>query len=298
MTLKISNLSKVFGEYTAVDNLSLEIPEGKIFGMLGGNGAGKTTTFRMILGLLNPTEGDVTFEGKVANKLDTKRIGYLPEERGLHTKLTVEQEIIFLARLKGMRKPEIRKALDYWLTQFNIPNYKNTVIDTLSKGNQQKIQFITAIIHSPDLLILDEPFSGLDPVNVNLLKKVILELKKNGTTIIFSSHQMGHVEELCDEVCILNKGEKIISGNISSIKQSYERKEIYIQGNYNFDFINNIEGVVSVTKVGNGIRIYLSEEKYAENVFSEVIQLGFLDKFMIIDPSLNDIFIQVMEEDK
>ena len=188
MVLKLENVTKKFGSFTAVDDVSISIPEKEMFGFLGANGAGKTTTFRMILGLLDPSSGTITWDNKPINYTTSHLIGYLPEERGLYPKLKVKEQIVYLARLRGMKKQDALKELDSWLTRFKISGYKDKKVEELSKGNQQKIQFIAAVIHKPQLLILDEPFSGLDPVNVELLKEAVLHLKENGTTIVFSSH--------------------------------------------------------------------------------------------------------------
>lgn len=203
--LTIENVTKTFGSFTAVDNLNLQIPEREMFGLLGANGAGKTTTFRMILGLLSLTDGHITWKGQPVNYSISEKIGYLPEERGLYPKVKVSDQLVYLARLKGMGKKEAEKELMTWLERFGITDYKNKKVEELSKGNQQKIQFISAVLHKPELLILDEPFSGLDPVNVELLKEAVISLKNSGVSIVFSSHRMEHVEELCENLCILQK---------------------------------------------------------------------------------------------
>ncbi|WP_277678123.1 ABC transporter ATP-binding protein, partial [Gracilibacillus dipsosauri] len=206
MTLELKNVTKRFGSFTAVDNLSLEIPENNIFGFLGANGAGKTTTFRMILNLIDPSGGSITWNGKEINYNNSDRIGYLPEERGLYPKLKVRDQLIYLGKLRGLTKNDASNELKKWLDQLKVPQYLDKKVEELSKGNQQKIQFISAVIHKPKLLILDEPFSGLDPVNVEMLKEAVVELGKSGTSIVFSSHRMEHVEQLCEHLCMLQKG--------------------------------------------------------------------------------------------
>ena len=198
MALEISDVTKVFGNNKAVDSININVPSGSMYGFLGGNGAGKTTTFRMILQLLTPTSGSILYKGKKIGYDMTNSIGYLPEERGLHPKLTVKEQVLYLAELKGMSRKEADQALDYWLERFKVTENKTKKIEKLSKGNQQKIQLIASIIHNPELIILDEPFSGLDPINVELLKDAVKDLNKNGSTIIFSTHRMEHVEELCE----------------------------------------------------------------------------------------------------
>lgn len=211
MTLTVEQLTKKFDHFTAVDHLSFEAENGKIFGLIGQNGAGKTTTFRMILKLLVPTVGVIKWGGETVNTLDRDMIGYLPEERGMYPKMAVEDQIIFFGRLRGKNKRDLKKEADYWIERFGLSDKRRALTETLSKGNQQKVQLIVSMIHQPSLLILDEPFSGLDPVNAELLKKAILELKERGATIIFSSHRMDHVEELCDHLCLLQKGKSLFS---------------------------------------------------------------------------------------
>src|SRR5690625_2772834 len=236
LTLQLTNVTKVFGQHRAVNNLTIEIPEKELFGFLGGNGAGKTTTFRMILGLIDQTNGTITWNGKEITYHHSHLIGYLPEERGLYPKLKVKDQLIYLGRLRGMKKAAILKELDYWLERFEIPHYLNKKVEELSKGNQQKIQFISAVIHRPKLLILDEPFSGLDPINVEMLKKSVIDIAKQGTTIVFSSHQMEHVEQLCENICILREGKAVVQGNLSQIKQSFGKKNLKVYGDISFDF--------------------------------------------------------------
>lgn len=236
MTLLIKNVSKRFGRHTAVNNLSLEIPENEMFGFLGGNGAGKTTTFRMILGLLDQTSGEITWNGEKIDYDKSSLIGYLPEERGLYPKLKVREQIIYLARLRGMGKRDALKDLEAWLERFKVPEYIDKKVEELSKGNQQKIQFISAVIHKPKLLILDEPFSGLDPINVELLRKAVVDLKNEGTSIVFSSHRMEHVEELCQHLCILHKGTPVVQGALREIKRSFGKKNLIIHADMSLDF--------------------------------------------------------------
>ena len=227
--LKVENVSKYYDDFKAVDNLSFEVKEGEIFGLLGANGAGKTTTFRMIMNLLEPTSGKITLNGKKIDYNVTDEIGFLTEERSLLLKLTVKELMIYYGTLKSMKKDEIISELKKWLKRFKIEEYENKMIKELSKGNKQKIQFISSIIHKPKLLILDEPFSGLDPINVDMFIDVINELKENGTIIIFSSHQMNNVELFCEKLLILNHGKTIIQGNLKDIKNNYDERKILIK---------------------------------------------------------------------
>src|SRR5699024_10560329 len=221
MSLELNKVTKKFGDFTAVQPLTLTIPENEMFGFLGGNGAGKTTTFRMILGLIDATSGNITWRGKMLDHKTSNIVGYLPEERGLYPKLKVKEQLTYLGRLRGMSKKDAEKEIIYWLEKFEVPQYLNKKVEELSKGNQQKIQFISSVLHKPELLILDEPFSGLDPLNVEMLKQATYDLKKSGTTIIFSSHQMSLVEEMCEHLCILQKGRAVVQGNLNDIKREY-----------------------------------------------------------------------------
>ncbi|PYZ98859.1 sodium ABC transporter ATP-binding protein [Alteribacter lacisalsi] len=292
MTLVLEDVTKRFGAFTAVQNLSLTIPEGEMFGMLGANGAGKTTTFRMILGLIDQTGGSITWKKKKIGYDSSHLVGYLPEERGLYPKMRVAEQLVYLGRLRGMKKSRVLDELDEWLEKFHVPEYKNKKIDELSKGNQQKIQFIAAVIHKPELLILDEPFSGLDPVNVELLKKAVLDLKASGTTIVFSSHRMEHVEELCEYLCILQKGRPVVNGQLKEIKRSYGRKNLIVEADFDLGFLKELQGVGRFQPFSGGARIEVKDELTAARIFSGLGGRGFVRKFVLEEPSLNDIFIE------
>lgn len=290
--LQLMNVTKRFGSFTAVDDLSLTIPEGEMFGFLGANGAGKTTTFRMILGLLDPNEGKILWGGNAINYESSGRIGYLPEERGLYPKLAVQEQLVYLARLKGMPKQEAEQELTKWLERFKIPEYAGKKVEELSKGNQQKIQFIAAVLHKPKLLILDEPFSGLDPVNVELLKSAVLGLKEYGTTIVFSSHRMEHVEEMCEHLCILQKGRPVVYGNLKEIKRAFGKKNIIIHSDVKFESLASVQGVTKLTTTAEGVRLQVEGEEVADRILKEIVGKGFIRKFELEEPSLNDIFIE------
>lgn len=292
MELQLKNVTKRFGNYTAVDHLSLTIPEGEMFGFLGANGAGKTTTFRMILGLMDPSDGEIIWGGNKINYSSSSMIGYLPEERGLYPKLKVREQLVYLARLKGMAKHEADKELTTWLERFKVPEYAEKKVEELSKGNQQKIQFIAAVLHKPKLLILDEPFSGLDPVNVELLKAAVLNLKDSGTTIVFSSHRMEHVEEMCEHLCILQKGRPVVHGNLKEIKRAFGKKNVTIHTDANLDFLASSLGVRKLTKTAEGVRLQVESEEIADRILKEIVGKGFIRRFELDEPSLNDIFIE------
>ncbi|MBU8915667.1 ABC transporter ATP-binding protein [Neobacillus sp. 114] len=292
MVLKLERVTKRFGEFIAVSDLSLTIPEKEMFGFLGANGAGKTTTFRMILGLLDASSGKITWDDKPLDYSTSHLVGYLPEERGLYPKLKVRDQIVYLARLRGMPKGEALRELRSWLEKFKIPEYENKRVEELSKGNQQKIQFIAAVIHKPRLLILDEPFSGLDPVNVEQLKEAVLGLKENGTTIVFSSHQMHHVEEMCEHLCILQKGSPVVHGSLKEIKRAYGKKNLIIHADFSLESLKEFPGVVKTKPTMEGMELQIEGEQVAEGILKEIAGKGLLRKFALEEPSLNDIFIE------
>lgn len=298
MSLTIHNLIKTFNDTTAVDQLSFTIEKGQIFGMLGANGAGKTTSFRMMLGLLDPTEGYAHWNGSPLSYKRTQLVGYLPEERGLFPKLTVKEQMIYLMRLKQMNKSAIVDELRSWLDRFQIQEYENKRVEELSKGNQQKIQFMASVLHKPELLILDEPFSGLDPVNADMLKEAVLDLQKNGTTIVFSSHQMHNVEELCDEVVMLKHGKALLQGDLKDIKQNYGLKSITIEADYSLDFLDEMTGIEQITETKLETTVVVDGEETAKRIFSEITARGYVRKFTVNDPSLHEIFIDQMGGDR
>ncbi len=289
--LKLEHVTKYYGDFLAVDDLSFEVKSGEIFGLLGVNGAGKTTTFRMITGLLDKTSGKITFNGKKIDYSVTDQIGFLTEERSLLTKLTVLEQAKFYGGLKGMSEKAIIERLDYLLDKLEISEYKNKKIKELSKGNSQKIQFIMSIINSPKLLILDEPFSGLDPINIELFKNLILELKENGTSIIFSSHRMEHVEFFCESLVILVKGKTVLSGNLKEIKDNYRKKNISIIGDVDTNELKKIKGVNKVTSNQSEIIVSIEDKSYVNDVFKYVSKCKNIVKFVVEEPTLNEIFI-------
>lgn len=294
--LEVKNITKYYGDFLAVNNLSFSVKPGEIFGLLGVNGAGKTTTFRMIIGLLEPTSGIVTLDGKKIDYSVTDKIGFLTEERSLLTKMTVREQAIYYGTLKGMKKDDILKKLDSLLDKFGISNYKDKKIKELSKGNQQKIQFIVSILNDPKLLILDEPFSGLDPFNVELFKKQITEMAENGSIIIFSSHRMEHVELFCKKLLILKNGTDVLSGNLADIKKEYRKKNIIIKGDIDVSEIEHIDGVVGIEKQGLEYEVKIADLSVADKVF-EIVKSGHnITKFSVEEPSLNEIFIAKVGE--
>lgn len=294
--LEVKEVTKYYGDFKAVDNLSFSVGKGEIFGLLGVNGAGKTTTFRMIMNLTKPTSGKITFNGKKIDYDVTDNIGFLTEERSLLIKLTVKEQMLFYGRLKSLSEDVILKRLDKLLKRFDISDYKDRKINTLSKGNQQKVQFISAIINEPKLLILDEPFSGLDPINIELFKSVILELKEKGTSIIFSSHRMDHVELFCEKLVILVKGKTVLKGYLKDIKNDYKIKRIIIEGDVNKKELSKIDGVISVSKNASSYIVNIKEQKYSKNVFSYLKTCDNITKYLVEDASLEEIFVAKVGE--
>lgn len=294
--LKVENVTKYYGDFLAVDNLSFEVKDGEIFGLLGVNGAGKTTTFRMIIGLLDKTSGTITLDGKPIDYTQTDKIGFLTEERSLLLKLTVLEQAIYYGVLKGMSESAVEKKLDELLERFNIKEYKNRKLKELSNGNQQKVQFITAIINDPKLLILDEPFSGLDPINVQLFMDVIMDLKKKGTSIIFSSHRMEHVELFCEKLVILVHGKPVLQGYLKDIKKQYRKKNIHIVGDVDTKALEQIDGVLKVTSNPEEIIVQIASDDKAQNVFKYITTCKNITKFDVEDATLNEIFIEKVGE--
>ena len=289
--LKLENVRKTYGSLVAVDNLSFSVKNGEIFGLLGENGAGKTTTFRMIMGLLEPDKGKITLDGKKIDYKVTDKIGFVTEERSLLTKLTVKEMIEYYGVLKGMNESDIDKKLDYWLEKFEITEYKNKKIKELSKGNQQKIQFISAVINDPKLLILDEPFTGLDPINVGLLKDAVKELQKKGCSIIFSSHQMEYIEDFCEQLIILVHGRAILNGSLDEIKENYAKKNIIIKADdLDIDAIKKIKGVIDVEQKANEVVVHIEDISISKNVF-DIVKDKYVTKYVVADAPLNEIFI-------
>jgi len=293
--LKLKNVTKYYGDFKAVDNLSFEVKEGEIIGLLGVNGAGKTTTFRMIMGLLEMTEGSIKLNNKDIDYSVTDKIGFLTEERSLLTKLTVREQVLFYGNLKGMNDNEIIEKVTVLLEKFGISEYMDKKIKELSKGNQQKIQFITAIMNEPKLLILDEPFSGLDPFNVELFKNEIINLSKKGCMIIFSSHRMEHVELFCEKIIVLLRGKTVLQGSIKEIKESYQKKNIFIKGNVTKEELLKIKGVNEVIKHASELEVKIENKSFIDDVF-ESIKNKKITKFVVEEPTLNEIFVSKVGE--
>ena len=296
MSLVLKNVSKSFVGKKAVDNISFSLTKPGVYGLLGTNGAGKTTTIRMLLGIIRKDSGEITWKGKAVDRKHV-RFGYLPEERGVYPKTKIIDQLMYFAELKGMSKEDAIKSINKWAKELKVEEYLQMPAEKLSKGNQQKIQFMTAIIHDPELVVLDEPFSGLDPVNTEILKNIIIDLIKNGKYVIMSAHQMATIEEFCSDILILNKGKTVLQGNLKEIKETYPANRVEIDTkqdikNYIKDFELEIE-----TETNNNYIIKISDEKKAHKLLSKLIMDGInVDKFEIKKPTLNDIFIEKVGE--
>ncbi|WP_411348894.1 ABC transporter ATP-binding protein [Paenibacillus sp. WLX2291] len=293
--LQLHDVVKQYAGHTAVDGLSLQVEKGEIYGLLGGNGAGKTTTMRMVLGLIHPDEGHISYDGKPYHNGLQPLMGYLPEERGLYPKVKVSDQLLYLAHLRGMKAADARQSLHYWLERFDAMEYEHKRIEELSKGNQQKMGFIAAVIHRPSILILDEAFSGLDPVNVEMLKEVVLELRNDGTAILFSTHRMEHVEELCRHLTMLKRSKPVLQGDIREIKQAYPREHVLLRTPQDIDGLEQLPGVLQVERRDEGdYRLKVSDEQAARQVLQTALAAGNVDRFEIQEPTLNEIFIKVV----
>ena len=296
-TVKLDRVSKNFGEFTAVKELSLDVCAGRVFGLLGPNGAGKTTTIRMIVNITGPDSGTILVFGRHIDARLQDRIGYLPEERGLYRRMRVADQLRFFAEIKNMRGKEIEPKIDEWLARVKLSEWKNKRSMELSKGMQQKIQFITAVIHDPDLLILDEPFSGLDPVNVELLKEIVLDLKRAGKTIIFSTHQMEVAEKICDDICLLNRAEKVFEGSLRDIKRSFGRNAVAVRCEGGDGVLDDPALVSKVVRHADEAQALLAAGADAQTLLKRLIDSGaVVGKFEMVEPSLNDIFITKVTE--
>src|SRR5215471_14835812 len=296
-TLVLERVSKSFGDFVAVRDLSLQVRPGRVFGLIGPNGAGKTTTIRMIVNITVPDEGRIELLGQPMKTALQDRIGYLPEERGLYRKMKVGEQLRFFAELKNLPAREADTRIDNWLKKLQLFEWKDKRAKDLSKGMQQKIQFITAVIHEPDLLILDEPFSGLDPVNVDLMKETILELKGANKTIILSTHQMEIAEKLCDDVCMINRSRKVLDGRLREIRRSFARNAVALQIEGSDGILNDPDLVASVRPVGEELEALLAPGANPQVLLKSLVDAGVsVSKFELVEPSLHDIFIEKVRE--
>lgn len=296
--LQVSNVTKKFGDFEAVKDLTFSIPKGTVYGLLGPNGAGKTTTIRMVMNIIIPDSGDIQVLGRRMDDDIMGRVGYLPEDRGLYPKMKVGELVLFLAEMKGVRGVEARKRTDYWLNRFDLSDWKLKKVEELSKGMQQKIQFVVTVLHDPELIILDEPFGGLDPVNTKLLKDIMLDMKREGKTIIFSTHRMEQVEMICDNICLINKAQRILEGSLSRIKQDYGMDTVFLDYEGDAGFIAELPEVVNMDDYGKSMEIKLREKADPQELLKKLVGRIAVHKFEVKEPTLNAIFIEKVGEKK
>lgn len=300
--LQAQNIEKNYAGHRALTDVTIDVEEGSVFGLLGPNGAGKTTLIRIINQITAPDEGQVLFEGRPLRESDVEKIGYLPEERGLYKKMKVGEQAIYLAQLKGLSRHDALVKLRYWFKKFEIEPWWNKKVMELSKGMQQKVQFICTVLHEPRLLIFDEPFSGFDPINANMLKDEMLDLKAKGSTIIFSTHNMASVEELCDHIALINNSKKILDGQVNEIRNRYKTNNFEVDYKGSFESIeNNLPGEISViehqeTDSINTLKLHLNSEKSGNNILRSLLPYVEIHSFRETIPSMNEVFIRVVEE--
>ena len=297
ITVKLDRVRKSFGDFTAVKDLSVTVRAGRVYGLLGPNGAGKTTTIRMMVNITAPDSGSIEVFGRKIDSELQNRIGYLPEERGLYKRMKVVDQLRFFAELKNVRGKVFDARVDEWLARVKLSDWKNKRSMELSKGMQQKIQFVTAVLHDPELLILDEPFSGLDPINAELLKEIVIDLKRKGKTIIFSTHQMEVAEKICDDICLINRSEKVLEGSLRELKSSFGRNSVAVRCEGGDGVLDDPSLVSKVVRHADEAQALLAEGANAQTLLRRLIDSGAtIGKFEMVEPSLNDIFITKVTE--
>lgn len=296
-TIQVEKLSKSFGNTTAVNNVSFNVERGKIFGLLGPNGAGKTTTIRMINYIMPQDQGKIVINGIPVSPRTQKMIGYMPEERGLYKKMKVGEQLVYLAQLKGLTASDARTKIKYWLKRFNAEDWHGKVVGELSKGMSQKIQFISTIVHDPDIYIFDEPFSGLDPINSELLKEIIIELRKDGKTILFSTHRMEQVEQMCDDICLFNNGKVVLTGNLRTVKKEFGENTVLLEFQGDDSFLDTFTGVRINNRSTNFAEIRILGDLKHQQILETAMKHSEVHKFQLVEPSLNEIFISTVGAD-
>ncbi len=297
MSLMVEHINKWFGSFQAIKDLSRDVREGVMFGFVGPNGAGKTTTMRMILDLLRPDAGAITWNGVPVSEVPRREFGYLPEERGLYPRMETQEQLLFLARLSGMSREDALKSLNDWLERFQITAYRHKKIEELSKGNQQKVQFLAAILHNPELLVMDEPFSGLDPVNAAALKEAFLDMRQRGKTIIFSTHQLEQVEEMCEDMLLINKGQAMVQGNVQEIKRQHGRNvaRLTLVNDPEAPWLDTLDGIEVTKRRQDYIEMQFQANLNPNVIVEAALQHGgIISRFEVVEPSLTDIFIEVV----
>lgn len=297
ITIQVHGVSKSFGKTKAVQNVSFDVEKGRIFGLLGPNGAGKTTTIRMINFIMPQDEGEIIINGEKVSPNTQKMIGYMPEERGLYKKMKVGEQLMYLAQLKGLQASDAKKKIKYWLDRFSASDWHSKVVGELSKGMSQKIQFIATIVHDPDIYIFDEPFSGLDPINSELLKEIIIELRDNGKTMLFSTHRMEQVEQMCDDICLFNNGKVVLTGNLREIKKKFGKNTVLLEFQGDGSFLDELEGVRINNRSTNFAEIRILNGLNHQEILKKAMDKSEIHKFQLVEPSLNEIFISTVGED-
>lgn len=297
MSLTVEHITKSFGPFQAIKDLWMEVKEGALFGFLGPNGAGKTTTMRMILGLFRPDSGQIIWNGKSVREVARRSFGYLPEERGLYPRMEVQEQLLFLARLSGLSKNDAVRVMDEWLEQFQMNANRHKKIEELSKGNQQKVQFLAAILHDPTILIMDEPFSGLDPVNAAVLKEAFLEMHRRGKTIIFSTHQLEQVEELCEDMVLINQGQAVVQGSVHEVKRQHGRNvaRLKLDNDAEALWLDQLQGIQVTKRRQDYIEMQLQAHLNPNQIVEAALQHGgIISRFEVVEPSLTDIFLELV----
>lgn len=296
-TISLEHVTKRFGEFKAVNDLSLAVRAGRIYGLIGPNGAGKTTTIRMIVNITAPDSGVIQLFGHGMNDELQNRIGYLPEERGLYRKMRIGDQLLFFAELKDFKGRTAKEAVDRWLERMKLVDWKHQKAEALSKGMQQKVQFIAAVVHNPDLLILDEPFSGLDPINMELLKEIVLEFKAAGKTIIFSTHLMELAEKICDDICLINRSQKVLEGSLRDVKRGFGRNCVALRAEGGDGVLDDRSIISSFQQRNNEVEALLADGVDPQNVLKRLLESGArITKFELVEPTLHDIFIEKVSE--
>ncbi|WP_138429239.1 ABC transporter ATP-binding protein [Fodinibius saliphilus] len=295
--IEVRNINKSFGDTQAVRDVSFEVPKGRIFGLLGPNGAGKTTAIRIINHILIADSGTVTINGEEVSPKTQSMIGYMPEERGLYKKMKVGEQLIYLAQLKGLSYSKAKEATKYWLDRFEASDWYNKEVGELSKGMSQKIQFIATIAHEPDLYIFDEPFSGLDPINSEMLKEIVIELREKGKTVLFSTHRMEQVEQMCDEICLFNNGRAVLNGNLRDIKQKFGKNTVNIEFEGDHSFLDKLDNVRINNRSTNFAEIRVLNGQHMQDILKTAMNHAEIYKFERVEPSLTEIFISTVGED-
>ncbi len=291
----LKDIRKAYAGHVAVKDLSLEVPRGSVFGLLGPNGAGKTTTLRMVMDILGPDSGTIEILGRPADAASRDRIGYMPEERGLYARMVLEEQLVFMASIKGVSRAEAQRRIGPWLERLGLAEWRKRKTNELSKGMQQKAQFVATVLHEPDVLIMDEPMSGLDPVGADLMRDVMLDLKRRGATVVLSSHQMETVERLCDRVALINRGEKVLDGSVAEVKARHGKNTVVLAYDGDGSFVAGLPGVARVTDFGRYVEVRLADGADPQPLLRAAVEKLRLRRFEIVEPSLHDIFVETVK---